>query len=124
MVNTGRSAEAPVSGDIPLHAGFKVRAVILLGWRTFCDERERSRQGGLVIGSVVDGPVGEAVWCREPEPLVAVTVEMFARLAMSVELSAIVGKSQRCSSRRDIEVSVLVGRYVSASFHPHLKAIA
>ena len=79
--------------------GFQVQAVIPRGWRTSFDEREWSRQGGAVAGSVVDGPVGEAVaLCLEPEPLEATVVDTYI-LITSAGKSAIVGKSQRCSSK-------------------------
>ena len=38
------------------------------------------------------------------------------------KLSAMVGRSPRCSSRRRVELSTLVGLDVSASSRPHLKA--
>lgn len=53
-----------------------------------------------MAGSGVDGPAGEAVvLCREPEPLVAAVVDTSGRLLTSAEKSAMVGKSQRCSSK-------------------------
>ena len=62
-VNTWRSAGAPVSVVITKHSRVQKGAVSPLGWRTSCDERERSRQEVVVAGTVVDGPVSEAVCC-------------------------------------------------------------
>ena len=60
--------------------------------------------------SSVDGPVEEAAEpCTVPEPLAAVIVKASGRLVSPAGLSAIVSKSERCSSRRGVEASVLVG---------------
>lgn len=51
------------------HSGarvFHVEAVLQRGWRSSFAERERSRQGGVVAASMVDGSVRETLaLCRE-----------------------------------------------------------
>ena len=99
--------------------GLQVEAVIPRGWRTSFDElcvRERRRQGSVVAGSVVDGPVGETVaMCREPEPLVAAIVDTY-RLITSAGKLAMVCKSQRCPSKiNDVKGSIL-GRFDVSTF--------
>ena len=105
------------------HGGSGKVAVNPRGWGTSSDGSEQSRLEAVAI-SGVDGPACEAAACREPEPLVAAIVETSCRLAKSVGYSTKVGKLQRCSSREDVGVSVLVGADVGASSRPHRKAIA
>ena len=91
--------------------------------RASCDERGWRRQEGFEAGSRCDGPGVEAVEvCCSPEPLIVVVVETSSRLAMSVGVSAMVGK-RRCSSSEDAEESLPGGLGVWGSSHPHLKAI-
>ena len=72
----------------------------------------------------VDGPVEEvAKPCTVPEPLVAMVVEASGRSTTPAGHSAMVGKSQHCESRKDVEASVLVRIDVAALSGPHLKAI-
>lgn len=125
VVSTGRSAAVPESVVIPVSGGPIIRAVIPRGWRASWDERERNRRDILKADSGVDGPgSGAVVPGRELKLLVSVVVDASVRLAMPVGSSAMVGKLQRRSSKRDVEVSILVGLDVSASSRPHLKANA
>ena len=88
-----------------------------------CDERGWSRQEEFEAGSRCGGPGVEAVKsCCRPEPLIAVVVETSSSLAMSVGVSAMVGK-QRCSSGEDVEESIQGGLGVLVPSRPHLKAI-
>ena len=97
-----------MSVSLLVHRGSGRGAVIPRGPGTSFDESEQRRLVGVAV-SGVDGPVGETVPCREPEPLAAMIVESSCRLAKSVGRSAMVGKLQRCSSRENVGVSVLVG---------------
>ena len=109
VVSTGRSAVVPpVSVLLRVQGGSGRGAVIPRGPGTSFDEAEQRRLIAVAV-SGVDGPVGEAVSCREPEPLAVTIVESSCRLAKSVGRSAMVGSLQRCSSRENVGVSVLVG---------------
>ena len=91
--------------------------------RASSDERGWRRQEGFEAGSRCNGPGVEAVEvCCSPEPLIVVVVETSSRLAMSVGVSAMVGK-QRCASGEDVEGSLPGGLGVLGSSRPHLKAI-
>ena len=87
---------------IPSFAGPMLSPVV----RASCDECGWSRQEGFEAGSRCDDPEVEAVEsCCSPEPLIAVVAETSSRLAMSVGVSAMVGK-QRCASGEDVEGSL------------------
>jgi len=102
------------SGLDPIIRGSSATAYGARVWR---------RQEGFEAGSRCDGPGVEAVEvCCSPEPLIVVVVETSSRLAMSVGVSAMVGK-QRCSSGEDVEGSLPGGLGVWGSSRPHLKAI-
>ena len=93
---------------IRVYGGAGRGPVIPRGPGTSFDEREQRRLMGVAI-SGVDGPVGAVVSRLEPEPLDATIVESSGRLSKSVGRSAMVGKLQRCSSRENVGVSVLLG---------------
>ena len=84
----------------------------------------RAEHPKRVEASSVDDPVEEAAKpCTEPEPLVVVVIEASSRLTTPAGHSAMVGKSHRCSSRRNVEVSVLVWHNIRTSSHAYLKVI-
>ena len=108
VVSTGRSAVVPpVSVSLRVQGGSGRGAVIPRGPGTPFDESEQRLLVGVAV-SGVDGPVGEVVSCREPEPLAVTIVESSCRLSKYVGRSAMVGELQRCSSRENVGVSVLV----------------
>ena len=96
VVCTWRSAEVPVS------IASWDPAEVLAGLANVA----RAERPRLLKASSVDGPVEQgAKTCTVPEPLGAVIVEASGRLITPAGQSAMVDKSQRCSSRRDIEAS-------------------
>ena len=78
-----------VAAKIPSLTG----AMLSLVRSASCDEHGWSRQDGVEAGSGCDGPGGEAVEsCCRPEPLGTVVAETSSRIAVSVGVSAMVGK--------------------------------